>query len=167
MATAFLFASCNKEQTPQPQIDAAKQTSVSSASTQAPPTGSSIKGNSQANKVIYYATFDEWGHASAGCAGWGLCNFYDCWFCEGGGANTEGVHRAQVVFDKATGEGEFIIELDPSKSIEQDAIVKRSTFYVDQDINNPNSILHAGAYPFDPSVGSSGGYKLSITVTKP
>ncbi len=110
--------------------------------------------------VIYHAEWDEWGRAKKGCKGWGLCNFSDCWFCDDG----EALHTADVIFDDQTKEGFMIIELDPSDPVEANAITTAKAFYVDEDIDNPNSILHMGIYPFDQTVGEYGGYRLNITI---
>lgn len=112
----------------------------------------------QAKKYIYYATWSEWGRTSKNCAGWGLCEFSDCWFCEGS------KYSGQVIFDSETKQGHLIIKLDPSEQIQNTAIQQQSPFFIDEDINNTNSILHKGEYLFDSKIGTYGGYKLNITI---
>ncbi|HRK29238.1 MAG TPA: hypothetical protein PK239_18325 [Chitinophagales bacterium] len=111
-------------------------------------------------KVIYYAEWTDWGRTSLDCHGFGLCNFWDCWFCEVNMAR----RQAAVEFDDETRRGYFVIELDANKAEDISAIQNKETLYVDTDINNPNSVLHAGAYLYDPTVGVSGGYKIAITI---
>ncbi|TGE25146.1 hypothetical protein E5K00_08100 [Hymenobacter aquaticus] len=117
----------------------------------------------QNRKVIHYAEWDEWGHASANCGGWGLCNYWDCWFCE---VPRTATHKGTVEYDDLTNEGNLIIALNPTQEIEAKAIAEKWVFYVDKDIDNTNSRLHAGKYAFDPSVGESGGYIIPITIKK-
>lgn len=112
----------------------------------------------QGKFYIYWATWDDWGHGPD-CRGWGLCNYTDCWFC--GGDNK---HRGEVKFDKETKEGYLYVVLDPSFPLEKEAIDKKSVFLVDTNIDNKNSVLHAGKYEFDAEVGKYGGYKVAITI---
>lgn len=111
---------------------------------------------------IYYAHWDEWGRSSRNCAGWGLCNFDDCWFCDVD--NRPSKNQAKVIFDKETGEGHMYIELKISDPQQADAINNESKFYIDEDIEKPNSILLKGVYDFQPEIGKYGGYKLAIKV---
>ena len=111
---------------------------------------------------IHYADWDDWGRTSRNCAGWGLCHYTDCWFCDVNDKH----HRGKVVFDEETRDGFLIIELDPTDDIQYVAIKEQKIFYVDDDIDNPNSILHKGEYEFDKEIGEFGGYKLDITVKK-
>lgn len=118
-----------------------------------------LNNSANAKKVIFYASWDEWGRASKGCDGWGLCNFQSCWFCEPLAKNV-----GTVEVDATTLDGYLYIALDPSDATQAAAIKARETFYVDQDINNPNATVYKGAYSFDPAIGNYGGYQLNITV---
>ena len=108
--------------------------------------------------AIYWATYEEWGHGIA-CTGWGLCNFSDCWFCE-----VNDKHRAKVLIDKETKQGEMLIELDPVAPDEKKAIEEKTIFIVEENINNTNSVLYQGNYGFDKTVGKYGGYRLKISL---
>lgn len=112
---------------------------------------------------IYYATWEEWGHGPS-CGGWGLCNYWDCWFCDVD--NRAGKHTGRVYYNDDTNEAYMIIELDQSEPIQIEAIEKKLDFTVSKDIDNPKSILHEGIYKFDPGIGKLGGYKLKITIKK-
>ncbi len=111
---------------------------------------------------LYYCEWDEWGRASRDCKGWGLCNFYDCWNCNID--NKNGKYQGKVLFDDITREGFLIIELDILDDIQKYAIENNEIFSIDEDINNPNSILHKGQYQFDSTIGLHGGYKINITI---
>lgn len=142
LASALFLVACEKQQE-QPQLQ--------------------VKATSQnLRPVIYYATFEEWGHASANCGGWGLCRYSDCWFCNA----PDNARKARVEFDADTNEGNLFIELNPAVPIEQEAITRNSIFYVDGDIDNPNSVLHGGKYALDATVGKYGGYRIPITIKK-
>lgn len=111
---------------------------------------------------IYYCEWDEWGRSSRDCLGWGLCNYYDCWDCNINDKIWK--HKGKVIFDDITRQGFLIIELDILDDIQKIAIENQEIFTIDEEINNPNSILHKGQYQFDSSVGIHGGYKINITV---
>lgn len=111
-------------------------------------------------KVIYYAEWESFGRTSRQCDGFGLCYFWDCWFCEVNMAR----RQATVEFDDETMRGYLILPLDANRFEDIYAIQNKETLYVDSDIDNPNSVLHAGAYSYDPTVGVSGGYKITITI---
>jgi hypothetical protein len=145
--TAGILLSCEKE-----QQRTAEQPAVIEKTTPEP-TG---------NEVIYHASWDEWGRTSKGCKGWGLCNFSDCWGCD---PNAAEINTGVVIVNNQTGVGFMYIELNPAHSMEAAAIQQHSVFYVDQDIVNPNSILHHGAFSFQQSIGNYGGYRIPITVT--
>ena len=146
LAIVMSFSACKRDTGPQVQ-----------PSTQKTP----INLSAQSKKYIYYADGDGWGRESSDCNGWGLCKFRDCWFCE---VEELDVHVGTIEFDDETNEGFLIIKLDPSEAIQDSAIANQWTFYVDQDIYNPNSTLHKGAYAFDSTVGSYGGYRIPITI---
>ncbi|MFC6269599.1 hypothetical protein [Frigoriflavimonas asaccharolytica] len=112
-----------------------------------------------ARKVIFQASWDEWGRTSKQCNGWGLCNFHSCWFCE-----STGKYSGKVEVDSVTKEGYLFVVLDPNDLVQNDAIIGNSVFYVDNDIDNSIATLHQGAYNFDSSIGEFGGYKIAITV---
>lgn len=118
-----------------------------------------ISSSLTAKKVIFYASWDEWGRSSKNCAGWGLCNFYSCWFCE-----PKGKYSGKVEVDDVTKDGTLFIELNPTESIQNTAITEQSPFYIDNDIINENAILHKGEYQFDNTIGEYGGYKVNITM---
>lgn len=120
---------------------------------------STVDNSTTAKKVIFYASWDEWGRASRDCDGWGLCNFYSCWFCE-----EPGQYSGKVEVDDITNEGFLYITLDPTESIQNDAILGESIFYVDEDIDNSIATIHRGEYDFDSTIGEYGGYKIDITV---
>ena len=124
-----------------------------------------IKTNSTANKWwFFYAKWDEWGHASANCGGWGLCNFDSCWFCDV--ADRPSKHSGKVLYNDETGEGTLTIELNLTEDKQIEAITWKLPFAVDKDIVNSNAILHKGLYEFDPKIGEYGGYTLKIKVLK-
>ena len=108
--------------------------------------------------LMYWATWREWGHLPD-CSGWGLCDYSDCWFCD-----VSDKHKAKVLIDPKTKEGEMLIELDPSLPDDKKAIAGKSVFTISADIDKTNSVLHKGLYNFDTSVGKYGGYILKITL---
>ncbi len=112
--------------------------------------------------VIYHATWEEWGHESDDCEGWGLCNYTDCWFCDDG--SLIDINHGQVTYDDETGVGILVIELNPDIPEQYTAIQGQATLWVDEDIVNEGSMLHAGEYAFDPSIGEYGGYSLNMTI---
>ena len=118
--------------------------------------------NKTKRKVIYYATWDEWGRAKKDCDGWGLCNFVDCWFCDNGESNYSGIIDLNVNDTL----GQLIIELNPADELQNEAIKQKKIFYIDQDIINNIATIHSGEYLFDPNVGEIGGYKVDITINK-
>lgn len=123
------------------------------------------KTNTTTNKWwLFYATWDEWGHKSANCGGWGLCNFDSCWTCDV--ADRPSKHKGKVLYDDQTGEGTMTIELEPTEDQQIEAINWKLPFAVDSDIINPNAILYKGMYEFNPNVGRYGGYILNIKITK-
>lgn len=117
--------------------------------------------------------WDEWGRAKKDCDGWGLCNFQSCWFWQdcwtesfvvppNGGSGT-------VEFDDETRNYSLIIELDPTNSIQNDAINSEKVFYVDEDIIEiepsegwSKMTIKAGIYSFDSEIGNSGGYSIDV-----
>ena len=120
---------------------------------------------------IYYATWEEWGRAAKDCKGWGLCNYSDCWGCctdditgeivdceSGQSVNNGGT----VYIDEKTGSGYMLIELDPTISVQQDAITNKLPFYIDENIAGKIFILLKGEYLFDTKVGKNGGYTVSV-----
>ena len=107
---------------------------------------------------IYWATYIEWGHLPV-CKGWGLCDYSDCWFCDVGDK-----HKAKVLINPKTKEGEMLIELNPSEPNEKKAISEKLVFTISADIDKTNSILRKGLYNFDSTVGKYGGYRLKITL---
>ncbi len=119
---------------------------------------------------IHYATWDEWGRAKKNCKGWGLCNYSGCWFCctDGGvivdcDSASKIQNSATIIVNDRTKQGFFIIELDPSITIQNEAIINKKIFYIDEDIVFENTILHKGEYSFNEQVGEYGGYKLNVT----
>jgi len=128
--------------------------------------------SSKVRFYIYYSTWDEWGRKKKDCKGWGLCNYTDCWFCciddySDQVVDCENSQRIEnvgiVTIDTETDTGHMVIELDPSISIQNDAIVNQKILYIDYDIVTDNSVVHADDYLFDPNVGSYGGYILNVT----
>lgn len=123
---------------------------------------SEIEEIQQKRPVIYHAEWEEWGRASLDCAGWGLCNFTDCWLCDTDSTleTTSGV----VTYDDETGDGYLTIELNPAFPLENNAILNATPFTIDADIHSGTSIMHQGIYLFDPTVGGHGGYYVTMTV---
>lgn len=115
---------------------------------------------SSSKKVIFSATWDDWGRTSRECKGFGLCHYNSCWFCEPLG----GKYSGKVEVDDETNLGFLFIELDPSEEIQHDAISNESIFYLDNDLVSNNVTLHQGEYQFDSTVGSYGGYKINVSV---
>jgi hypothetical protein len=122
-------------------------------------------------KHIYYAAWDEWGRTSRDCAGNGLCNFRDCWFCctendvivDCDSRQSRAGEYATIMIDADTKKGDFIIELNPNIVEQEAAISNQSIFYIDEDLETDDFILHQGQYPFDSQIGTYGGYRLDIT----
>lgn len=123
---------------------------------------------------IYYAEWSEWGHG-VGCAGWGLCDFVDCWFCctEDGVIvecnTTNNVQRAgTITVDDSTYTGTMSIELNSTYGDQDDAITNEWDLEIDSDIqeemdDGTTITLIEGTYEFDGTVGSEGGYKVTVT----
>lgn len=103
--------------------------------------------------------------------GWGLCNYEDCWFCcideNGQIIDCEGqqdvVKSAIITIDNETSEGTFVIKLNSAYDDQSYAITNESTFYIDDDLENEDFIIHRGNYLFNDGIGDEGGYVLDIT----
>lgn len=127
--------------------------------------------NSEKKFHIYFATWDEWGRTRRNCAGWGLCNFQDCWFCCTDDhdqvidcqTHQRIANAGKITIDDETKQGDMIIQLDPSFPTHNDAINQRLTVYVDDNLENAKFIINAGEYLFDEHIGSFGGYRLNVT----
>ncbi|MCF8458827.1 MAG: hypothetical protein K9H62_23060 [Bacteroidales bacterium] len=121
--------------------------------------------------TVHYAAWDEWGRTSKDCDGWGLCNYVSCWFCCIDENNNivdcdsfqDIVKSAIITIDTQTNEGTFIIKLNSFYEVQRDAINNESIFYIDDDIENEDFILHSGNYQFNDEIGDEGGYILDIT----
>jgi hypothetical protein len=121
---------------------------------------------------IIYITWDEWGRASKECSGWGLCNMTSCTFCcldENDNIvpcpkNNESLQNkmaGSVEIDLDSNEGFLYIELDNTKTDQNEAIVNGKEFFIDQDISNDGITLHQGVYQYDATIGLRGGYKVN------
>ncbi|PYE78632.1 hypothetical protein DFQ11_1255 [Winogradskyella epiphytica] len=123
---------------------------------------------------VYFATWDEWGRSSKDCKGWGLCNYTSCWFCcideneDIVDCNTSQSvdNSGTITINPITNLGHLVIELNPSVTIQNDAIVNQKTFYIDNDIITTDAIVHKGDYSFDSSIGLFGGYSIDVTQLK-
>lgn len=142
---------------------------------------SQIKKTSQIEKsgatsrwYIFHATWSSWGRTSLNCAGFGLCNYSSCWFCNQTIA-VQSDNYGTFVVDSSTNNGYLLIELNPNKPQQLEAINNRETLYVDQNITRPkddtaasskdNSVtILAGTYAFDDSIGTRGGYQVNAIV---
>jgi|GEM_PF-6502143 hypothetical protein len=149
ISTSFL--SCDKDDSNNIQSDKSENMNFNQIS-------NAVSNSNATNKYyIFYAEFD-WGRDSKDCESWGICNYYDCWFCDVPSANT-----ATIVINDDNKKGDFIIKLDPSVNIQNEAIINKKELYVDNDIITKLTTLHKGVYQFDNTIGNYGGYKLNIT----
>ena len=81
---------------------------------------------------IFQACWDEFGRAKFSCKKFGLCNAQGCWAwqdacCDGptGGCD--------IVINDNDGTGVMNVLLDPTKAIQQNAILENEILYVDFD----------------------------------
>ncbi|GAB5558201.1 MAG: hypothetical protein SchgKO_24140 [Schleiferiaceae bacterium] len=126
------------------------------------------------HNYIYHATWSEWGRTSRNCESWGLCDFSDCWFCcfDDWGNRVECESSQSIPNSKVgvvtvntlTGIGEMIVKLDPTKSDEYQAITSAESLIIDQNLQGSNYTLVAGTYSFNPNIGMSGGYVVSVII---
>lgn len=123
---------------------------------------------------IIYITWDEWGRASKDCKSWGLCNYTSCSFCcldendkivpcPKSDKDLENKIAGSVEIDLDTNQGFLYIELDNSKTDQNDAILNEKDFFIDNDISNDGVTLHQGVYNYDSSIGLRGGYKVNAS----
>lgn len=131
--------------------------------------GSSVKDRvavedvqSRRPKYIFYASWSEFGRTSRSCKGFGLCEFYSCWFCDGNRDDRK--YSARVEVDKETNVGYMFIELDLNDEIQKNAFLNKSSFFIDEDLISENVILKSGEYMYDKSIGENGGYKIDVFV---
>ena len=119
---------------------------------------------------IFFAEWDEWGRSSRNCAGWGLCNYRDCWFCctderdniVSCNDNVRIVNSGKALIDSDTNEGFLYIKLDPDVAEQADAITDQLILYIDDDIVGENFTARKGEYLFNSEIGSFGGYMIPV-----
>jgi hypothetical protein len=135
----------------------------------------SLNGYSQtASKkefFVIYADWDGWGRTSRQCHGFGLCKFNSCTFCCVDGGVIVSCDDKKIVpksgtikIDVETNKGFMTINLNPQFSEENDAINKKETLYIDEDLKSDKITLHKGVYVFDSSIGKYGGYSVEANM---
>jgi hypothetical protein len=129
------------------------------------------KKTRQVNYHIYYSTWTEWGRKSKNCAGWGLCNFSDCWFCctDGNGnvidcPKDELIANSGIIYiPEGANSGFMEIKLKPAYEDQSNAIQNQLTLDIDEDIIGERFVLHQGGYLFNSTIGMHGGYRVLVS----
>jgi len=146
------FTKCKKEQHPK----LAEVESLTSAT-------------AQERFPIYRACWDEWGRASKDCKRAGLCNFEDGWFGNDPCGRMVPHHEGTITVEGETNQYMLTIPLTQSDIAIIMADEPTLTLRVDEDIqesviqeNGKFWQVKAGSYPFIPSIGDFGGYKIPV-----
>ncbi len=128
-----------------------------------------ITGSIITKAPIIIAQWDEWGRAAKNCDGMGLCNVE--WFPQFNNvAPPPPPNGGQTVieFDQAT--SMYYMDILFSSSMGSTIPSQLNTLPVDldiplvgieQQIGQPLTIP-AGQYPYDPNLGSNGGYRITL-----
>jgi hypothetical protein len=121
---------------------------------------------------VVYATWDEWGRMSLDCDGFGLCNFVTCFNCctdDFGNivdcpTNSKLPRTGKIIYIKGQSQSTMEVKLNPQFSDEANAISRKDTLHIDNNLENVFCTIKSGKYIFNPSIGEFGGYSVDVLI---
>ncbi|MBN2663593.1 MAG: hypothetical protein JXR68_08075 [Bacteroidales bacterium] len=124
----------------------------------------------QEKVIIVRISWDEWGHASNDCNGWGLCNATVEWFPEADEKTiNESNYNYSFPVDYDNANNQFYAEILLDEPVPEDIQLQDYPIKVDEEISlnskealNDDLKIAIDNYYFDETLGEFGGFRIYL-----
>lgn len=125
--------------------------------------------SSQEKLIIVRVSWDEWGHKSADCDGWGLCNAVVEWFPEYEKTTSVSNYNYSfpVYYDNT--KSQFYVEILLDEPVPDDILLEDYPIKVDEEISldtkqalDEDLKIANNNYYFDETLGKFGGFRIYL-----